>query len=77
MPTLRSQTNDLIGVEKIAQWQRLKALVLNSVSSPISDLEMNVWRPTSGLFSEISAIPFRRARPVCEIISRRMLWIKQ
>jgi site-specific recombinase XerD len=28
--------NDLIVVEKIAQWQRLKALVLDSVSSPIA-----------------------------------------
>ena len=28
--------NDLIVAEKIAQWQRLKALVLDSVSSPIT-----------------------------------------
>jgi len=28
--------NDLVVVEKIAQWQRLKALVLDSVSSPIT-----------------------------------------
>jgi hypothetical protein len=28
--------NDLIVVEKIAQWKRLKALVLDSVSSPIT-----------------------------------------
>jgi site-specific recombinase XerC len=28
--------NDLIAVEKIAQWQKLKALVLDSVSSPIT-----------------------------------------
>ena len=28
--------NDLIVVEKIAQWQKLKALVLDSVSSPIT-----------------------------------------
>jgi site-specific recombinase XerC len=28
--------NDLIVVEKIAEWQRLKALVLDSVSSPIT-----------------------------------------
>jgi hypothetical protein len=27
---------DLIVVEKLAEWQRLKALVLNSVSSPIT-----------------------------------------
>jgi hypothetical protein len=29
--------NDLIVVEKIAQWQKLKALVLDSVSSPINE----------------------------------------
>jgi predicted DCC family thiol-disulfide oxidoreductase YuxK len=28
--------NDLIVVEKTAEWQRLKALVLDSVSSPIT-----------------------------------------
>src|SRR5664279_237910 len=28
--------NDLISLEKIAQWQRLKTLVLDSVSSPIT-----------------------------------------
>jgi hypothetical protein len=28
--------NDLIVAEKIAQWQKLKALVLDSVSSPIT-----------------------------------------
>jgi hypothetical protein len=28
--------NDLIEVDKIAQWQKLKALVLDSVSSPIT-----------------------------------------
>ena len=27
--------NDLIAVEKIGQWQKLKTLVLDSVSSPI------------------------------------------
>ena len=27
--------NDLIAVEKIVQWQKLKTLVLDSVSSPI------------------------------------------
>ena len=28
--------NDLTVVEKLAEWQRLKALVLDSVSSPIT-----------------------------------------
>jgi site-specific recombinase XerC len=34
--------NDLIAVEKIAQWQKLKALVLDSVSSPITKRVYNV-----------------------------------
>jgi hypothetical protein len=28
--------NELIAIEKIAQWEKLKALVLDSVSSPIT-----------------------------------------
>src|SRR6204780_101861 len=34
--------NALIVVEKIAQWQRLKALVLDSVSSPITKRVYNM-----------------------------------
>jgi integrase/recombinase XerD len=34
--------NDLIVLEKIAQWQRLKALVLDSVSSPITKRVYNM-----------------------------------
>jgi hypothetical protein len=34
--------NDLVVVEKIAQWQRLKALVLDSVSSPITKRVYNM-----------------------------------
>jgi hypothetical protein len=33
---------DLIVVEKLAEWQRLKALVLDSVSSPITRRVYNV-----------------------------------
>src|SRR5229473_923746 len=36
MPNNRTPMNDLVVVEKIAQWRRLKALVLDSVSSPIT-----------------------------------------
>src|SRR5260370_394101 len=36
MPNNRRHMNDLVVVEKIAQWRRLKALVLDSVSSPIT-----------------------------------------
>jgi hypothetical protein len=32
MPIMRFQMNDLIVVEKIAQWQKLKTLVLDSVT---------------------------------------------
>ena len=34
--------NDLIAVEKIAQWHKLKALVLDSVSSPITKRVYNM-----------------------------------
>ena len=33
---------DLIAVEKIAQWQKLKTLVLDSVSSPITKRVYNM-----------------------------------
>jgi hypothetical protein len=33
---------DLIAIEKIAQWQKLKALVLDSVSSPITKRVYNM-----------------------------------
>jgi hypothetical protein len=35
-------TYDLIAVEKIAQWQQLKTLVLDSVSSPITKRVYNM-----------------------------------
>jgi hypothetical protein len=34
--------NDLIAVEKIAQWQKLKALLVDSVSSPITKRVYNM-----------------------------------
>ena len=34
--------NDLIAVEKIAQWEKLKTLVLDSVSSPITKRVYNM-----------------------------------
>src|SRR6202790_1249588 len=36
MPNNRTYMNDLVVVEKAAEWDRLKALVLDSVSSPIT-----------------------------------------
>src|ERR1700733_1760759 len=34
--------NELISIEKIAQWEKLKALVLDSVSSPITKRVYNM-----------------------------------
>jgi hypothetical protein len=34
--------NELISLEKIAQWQRLKTLVLDSISSPITERVYNM-----------------------------------
>ncbi len=34
--------NDLVAVEKIAQWEKLKTLVLDSVSSPITKRVYNM-----------------------------------
>jgi hypothetical protein len=34
--------NDLVAIEKIAQWEKLKALVLDSVSSPITKRVYNM-----------------------------------
>jgi hypothetical protein len=44
--------NDLIAVEKIAEWQRLKALVLDSVSSPITRRVYNM-----ALFHCVGPVP--------------------
>src|SRR5713101_2923094 len=42
MPIKGPGMNDLIVVEKIAQWEKLKALVLDSVSSPITKRVYNM-----------------------------------
>src|ERR1700751_5929014 len=42
MPLSGEKMNELIAVEKIAQWQKLKALVLDSVSSPITKRVYNM-----------------------------------
>src|SRR5258708_24660822 len=41
-PKKGPKMHDLIAVEKIAQWQKLKALVLDSVSSPITKRVYNM-----------------------------------
>ena len=67
--------NELIAVQKIAQWQKLKTLVLDSVSSPITKRvystaldESYVWfqrapRPGSTKHCERVAGIARRSRP--------------
>src|ERR1700732_1144685 len=42
MPIKGPKVNDLIAVEKIVQWQKLKTLVLDSVSSPITKRVYNM-----------------------------------
>ncbi len=42
MPNNEDKMNELIVVEKIAQWQKLKTLVLDSVSSPITKRVYNM-----------------------------------
>jgi hypothetical protein len=43
--------NDLVVVEKIAGWEKLKALVLDSVSSPITKRVYNMALESSWLGS--------------------------
>ena len=50
--------NDLIVVEKIAQWQKLKTLVLDSVSSPITKRVYNM-----ALDEIYGLVPGRRRGP--------------
>src|SRR5215468_269109 len=42
MPNNEDEMNDLIAVQKIAGWEKLKALVLDSVSSPITKRVYNM-----------------------------------
>jgi site-specific recombinase XerD len=61
--------NDLVVVEKIAQWQRLKALVLDSVSSPITRRvysmaldEFLSWYRRPGGFGKATVSAWRASR---------------
>ena len=42
MPIKGPEMNDLIAVQKIAAWEKLKTLVLDSVSSPITKRVYNM-----------------------------------
>src|ERR1019366_7011304 len=53
---------DLIAVEKIAQWQKLKTLVLDSVSSPITKRVYNMaLNEFMGWFQQMPRVGFTKA----------------
>jgi hypothetical protein len=70
--------NDLMVVEKLAEWQRLKALVLDSVSSPITRRVYNMaldefiaWyrlEPLPG-FTKATVSAWRVTLDACEFTS--------
>ena len=62
--------NDLIAVEKIAQWQKLKTLVLDSVSSPITK---RVYNMALEEFMAWFATRFTRAMACNRLCSRSRL----
>jgi hypothetical protein len=41
MPIKGLKMNDLVALQKIAQWEKLKALLLDRVSSPITERVYN------------------------------------
>jgi hypothetical protein len=48
LPIKRTEMNELAVVERAANWRRLKALVLDSVSSPITKRVYNLaWTSSS------------------------------
>src|SRR5487761_2545532 len=54
--------NELISLEKIAQWQRLKTLVLDSVSSPITKRVYNMALDEfMGWFQQVPRTGFTKA----------------
>src|SRR6266404_3776119 len=54
--------NELINVEKVAQWQKLKTLVLDSVSSPITKRVYNMALDEfMGWFQEAPRLGFTKA----------------
>ena len=62
--------NELISLEKIAQWQKLKTLVLDSVSSPITKRVYNMGveihggdsSRRRGVAREVQLLPRKRVR---------------
>ncbi len=54
--------NDLISLEKIAQWQKLKTLVRDSVSSPITKRVYNMALDEFGMVSASTAAGLYQGR---------------
>jgi hypothetical protein len=65
--------NDLIAVEKIAQWQKLKTLVLDSVSSPITKRVYNMAAGSPLRITTSSGRVRRRSSRRCHRTWRRPL----
>src|ERR1700735_4172897 len=62
MPIKGPSMNDLISLEKIAQWQKLKTLVLDSVSSPITKRVYNMALDEfMGWFQQAPRLGFTKA----------------
>ena len=53
--------NDLISIEKIAQWQKLKTLVLDSVSPPVTKRVYNMALDFMGWFQQTPRPGFTKA----------------
>jgi hypothetical protein len=58
--------NDLVAIEKIAQWEKLKALVLDGVSSPITKRVYNMALRVPGLVPASAGPGFTRPRSAPE-----------
>ena len=72
---------DLIVVPKGTEWRRLKALVLDSVSSPITKRVYNLgldeffaWYKGLALFVKIQQTPARRSKTSASNLRRRSVW---
>src|SRR6185437_17062175 len=62
MPNNEDEMTDLISLEKIAQWQKLKTLVLDSLSSPITKRVYNMALDEfMGWFQQASRPGFTKA----------------
>jgi hypothetical protein len=72
MPIKGLKMNDLVAIEKIAQWEKLKALVLDSVSSPITK-RVYMPAPTAPSRSVVSAPEALRKLKECREAEKNKL----